>query len=94
MTLFVDGLGPVTPAPATGAIAAAPALPLTPGVAAVDSNASAIPVSTLSIPGTITGVSQVQFQLPKGLPAGSYAFSPTLNGAPLRERLIIVWMRP
>jgi hypothetical protein len=50
--------------------------------------------STLSLPGTITGVSQAQFQLPQNLSAGPYAFGPTLDGAPLRERFVVVWARP
>jgi uncharacterized protein (TIGR03437 family) len=94
VTLFVDGIGPVTPALATGAIAAAPPIALTPGLSAVDSNDSPIPVSTLTVPGAITGVAQVQFRLPQSLSAGTYAFSPDLNGDPLRERLVVVWTRP
>jgi len=94
VTVFVDGLGPVTPALATGAIAAAPPIPLTPGFAGFNGDESPVPVSTLSLPGAITGVSQVQFQLPQGLSAGPYAFGPTLNGAPLRERFVVVWARP
>ena len=94
VTVFVDGLGPVTPALATGAIAAAPPLPLTPAFVALDDGNSPVPTSTLSLPGAITGVSQLQFQLPQSLGAGPYAFGPTLDGAPLRERLIVVWARP
>jgi uncharacterized protein (TIGR03437 family) len=93
VTVFVDGLGPVTPALATGAIAAGPPVPLTPAFAAFDDSDAPIPTSTLSLPGAITGVSQVQFQLPQGLSAGPYAFRPTLDGAPLRERFVVVWTR-
>jgi uncharacterized protein (TIGR03437 family) len=93
VTVFVNGLGPVTPALATGEIATAPPIPLTPGLAAFNADDSPVPTSTLSLPGAITGVSQVQFQLPQALSAGPYAFGPTLDGAPLRERFIVVWTR-
>ena len=93
VTLFVDGLGPVMPALATGAIAAAPAVALTPGVVGVDNNGD-IGSSTLSLPGAITGVAQWQLQLSTGLPAGPYDVAPFLGGVPLRERLILIWVRP
>jgi uncharacterized protein (TIGR03437 family) len=95
VTVFLDGLGPVTPALATGTIAAAPPVALAPGVAALDSNPAPITSTTLSLPGAITGVAQLQLQLPKGLAsAGPYSVTPTLAGTPLRERLILVWTRP
>ena len=91
VTLFIDGLGPVIPALATGAIAAAPAVALTPGVVGVDSN-GVIGSATLTVPGAITGVAEWQLQLPIGLPAGPYYVAPSLNSASLRERLIVVWV--
>ena len=94
VTILIDGLGPVTPALLTGTIAAAPPVALTPGVVVLDPNLAPIPSTTLSIPGAIAGVAQVQVQLPKGLSLGPYALTPTLAGTPLRERLILVWTRP
>jgi len=94
VTLFVDGLGPVMPALATGAIAAAPAVTLTPGIAGVDDSNGVIGSTTLTLPGAITGLAQWQLQLPTGLPAGRYDIAPFLGGVPLRERLILVWVRP
>jgi len=93
VTVFVDGLGPVTPALTTGAIAAAAPVALTPSVVATNSGA-VLTTSTLSVPGAITGVAQLQLKLPKGLPAGPYLVVPTLEGTPLRLRLILVWTRP
>jgi uncharacterized protein (TIGR03437 family) len=91
VTILIDGLGPVTPALATGTIAAAPPVSLTPGVVVLDPDLAS---TTLSVPGAITGVAQVQFQLPNGLALGPYAVTPTLAGTPLRERLILIWTRP
>jgi len=93
VTVFVNGLGTVTPTLATGAIAVAPAVALSPAVTGVDSNGTIVS-TTLSLPGAITGVAQWQLQLPPGLPAGPYAVSPLLDGMALRERLILVWTRP
>lgn len=94
VTIFLDGLGPVTPAQATGAIVPAPPVPLAPGVTALDPNLQPVVSTSLSLPGAITGVAQLQLQLPNGLSPGPYAVTPTLAGTPLRERLILVWTRP
>ena len=92
VTVFLNGLGPVTPALATGAIAVAPPSPLTPGVVAVTNNI--VPSTTLSLPGAITGVAQLRLQLPQGLPSGPYFLAVMLDDTPLRERGILVWTRP
>jgi uncharacterized protein (TIGR03437 family) len=94
VTVFLDGLGPVTPGLTTGAIAPAPPVPLAPGVTVLDPNLQPVVSTTLSLPGSITGAAQIQLQLPKSLSPGPYAVTPTLAGTPLRERLIVVWTRP
>jgi uncharacterized protein (TIGR03437 family) len=95
VTIFADGLGPVVPALATGAIAAAPAVALTPAVvAASPADGSIIPSSTLSVPGAITGAVQVQLKLPASLSAGPFGVATALDGTPLREQSIFVWARP
>jgi uncharacterized protein (TIGR03437 family) len=94
VTVFLDGLGPVTPPLATGAIATAPPVTLIPGVVAEDFNLGPLTSTTLSLPGAITGVAQLRLQLPRGLPLGPYSVAPMLDGKPLRERLILVWTRP
>jgi hypothetical protein len=50
--------------------------------------------TTLSSPGAITGVAQLQLPLPKGLPPGPYLVAPTSAGTLLRVRLILIWTRP
>ncbi len=93
VTVFVDGLGPVTPALATGAIAAAP-LKLTPGVDVADSTLAPLSATTRSLPGAITGVAQVQVLLPPvSGPVAPFVTTPTVNGNDLRERLILIWVR-
>ncbi|HUB31505.1 MAG TPA: SBBP repeat-containing protein [Bryobacteraceae bacterium] len=93
VTFFVDGLGPVTPALATGAIATA-ALKLTPAVAVLDSSLAPVRSTTRSLPGSITGVAQVQVLLPAvSGPTAPYAFTPKVNGTGFRERLLVVWVR-
>src|SRR5579863_4472034 len=79
VTLFLDGLGPVAPAQATGAIVPAPPVALAPGVTALDSNLNPIVSTTLSLPGSITGVAQMQLQLPKTLAPGPYLVTPDLG---------------
>jgi uncharacterized protein (TIGR03437 family) len=94
VTLYVDGLGQVTPALTTGAIAPSPAVAITPGVDLLVPGSSSPTVTTLSVPGSISGVAQVQLQLPTGLAAGAYQFVPSVAGMVMRERLVIVWVRP
>ncbi len=96
VTVFLNDLGPLTPALATGALAPAPPVPLSPAVAAFfGANNDTLPSSTLSIPGWTTGVAQVRLLLPKNLsPAGPLLIAPTLDGTPLRERLIFIWTKP
>src|SRR5450432_105144 len=94
VTLFVNGLGSVTPALTTGAIAPAPPEALTPGID-IATNSAALPSATLTVPGVITGVSQVQVHLPQGLPPNQPAFLvPTDSGTVLRERGILIWVKP
>jgi uncharacterized protein (TIGR03437 family) len=94
VTVFVNGLDPGTPPLATGAIAAAPAVPLAPGVVASDPLLSPGDSTTLSVPGSITGVAQLRLQLPQGLRPGPYSVAVLAEGTLLRERLILVWTRP
>ena len=93
VTVFLNGLDPVSPTLATGAIAAAPPVPLTPGVVAFDPLLSPGDSTTLSVPGSVTGVAQMRLQLPQGLRPGPYAVAVLIDGTLLRERLIVVWTR-
>ncbi len=92
VTLFVDGLGQVTPPLTTGSIAQA-AIAITPGVDLSSPGSPSLTVATLTVPGSISGVAQVQVQLPKGLATGAYQLVPSVGGVVMRERLMIVWVR-
>jgi uncharacterized protein (TIGR03437 family) len=95
VTVFLDGLGPVTPALATGAIAQSPPVTLTPGVDVRDGNLAPVISATRSVPGSIAGVAQVQLQLPPGSgPLAPFQVTPSVAGITFRERLILVWTRP
>jgi uncharacterized protein (TIGR03437 family) len=94
VTIFVDGLGPVTPALMTGTIAAAPPVRLTPGVDVLDPNLAPISSTTTSVPGSISGVAQVRLQVPRGSgPLTPVALTPTVPGNTFRERLVLIWTR-
>ena len=94
VTVFLDGLGQVTPSLATGAIAQAPPVTLTPGVDAVDSNLAPVVSTTGSLPGSITGVAQVELKLPRSSgPLAPFPVRLTVVGKTLRVRLILIWMR-
>jgi uncharacterized protein (TIGR03437 family) len=95
VTLLVDGLGQVSPALATGVKATAPAATLTPGVDALLSNAVPIPMVTATIPGVLSGVNAVQFQVPPVVgPLSPVTIAPKVLGKPLRVRLVVIWARP
>jgi uncharacterized protein (TIGR03437 family) len=93
VTVFVNGLGQVAPALLTGMITQAPPVALTPGVDLLDPNLSPIVSTTSTVPGSISGVAQLQFPLPKGLTAGPYYVTPSVGGVTFRERLFVIWMR-
>lgn len=89
ITVFLGGFGPVTPALETGAIAKRPPVTLTPSLDPGPFTGTTV-IATKSLPGSITGVAQVQLQ------AGGQAallIDPKLAGTPLRERVILVWIR-
>jgi uncharacterized protein (TIGR03437 family) len=96
VTLFLNGLGQVTPVLATGSITQSPAVALMPSVDAVDAFLSPVSTTTQSAPGSITGVAQLQFQAPvaPGPGMAGSVITPSLMGKNLRERLIVVWTRP
>jgi uncharacterized protein (TIGR03437 family) len=95
VTVFANGLGQVSPALATGAVAAASPVALTPGVDIAVPGLAPMFSQTWSVPGSINGVAQVRFQVPKGTSSpAAFAVVPTLAGVVLRERLILVWTKP
>ncbi len=93
VTIFLNGLGPVTPAQTTGAISAAPAVALTPAVNPNASEYTDVPVTALAtttVPGSISGVAQVRLQLPPSVNT-IIAVKITLAGAPTREPVVLIW---
>jgi len=95
VTLFANGLGQLTPALTTGTVAAAPAVTLAPGVNILEPNNSPLKTTTMTLPGALDGVEQVQFQAPasSASTAPYSSVTPTLLGVNLRERLALIWVR-
>jgi uncharacterized protein (TIGR03437 family) len=89
VTIFVNGLGTVSPAQTTGAIASAPPVALSPAVDVGQQLQS----TTTTTPGSITGVAQVQVQL-RPTASGVQSLLPTLGGVPLPEQPLIIWTSP
>jgi len=89
VTIFLGGFGPAAPALATGAIANGTAVALSPSLDPGPFTGTTV-IATKSLPGSITGVAQVQLQA-----GGQTALlnGPTLAGTPLRERVILIWTR-
>jgi uncharacterized protein (TIGR03437 family) len=95
VTVFVNGMGQVTPALTTGAIAMPPAVQLSPGVTAVDDDGPNLAVATLTVPSAVEGIAQVQLQVPNvSPPLGAVTLVPALSGTVMRERVILIWEAP
>jgi uncharacterized protein (TIGR03437 family) len=92
VTVFLNGFGPATPALATGAIAKSPAVDLAPSLDPGPFTGTTV-IATKSLPGSITGVAQVQLQAGGGEGRNLLLDEPTLSGVPLRERRIVIWTR-
>lgn len=89
VTVFLNGFGPATPPLATGVIAPGPATAVTPALDAGPLTGT-ITLATKSLPGAITGVTQVQVQS-----GGQTTLfnGPSLAAIPTRERVILIWIR-
>jgi uncharacterized protein (TIGR03437 family) len=94
VTLFMNGAGQFTPALRTGIVAAPPPVTLTPGMVILGPNLSPLKTTTQTLPGSLEGVEQIQLLAPAS-PASTtpFAFTPTLQGVDLRERLALIWVR-
>ena len=93
VTVFVNGLGQGTPALSTGAIEPSPAVPQTPVSFAAGLNLNGITTTTTTVPGAISGIAQVQFQVPASAAGDVYQIVPSLQGTVMHERLVLVWIR-
>jgi len=89
VTVFLGGMGQVSPAPATGEITQGPAVNLTPSLDPGSFTGTTV-IATQSLPGSITGVAQVPV---RGGSLSQLLIDPTFGGTPLRERVILVWMK-
>jgi uncharacterized protein (TIGR03437 family) len=89
VTVFVNGFGATTPALPTGAIVQNPAVKLEPSIDPGNFTGT-VALATKSLPGSISGVAQVQLQ--PGNPI-TLLNGASLAGVPLRERVIVIWTR-
>lgn len=93
VTIFLNGLGLTAPVQTTGAISGAPAVPLTPAVQISGASTQVVAIATTTAPGSISGVAQVQLQLPPSVSTTTITLRITLAGMPPREQALI-WTRP
>jgi uncharacterized protein (TIGR03437 family) len=92
VTVFLNGFGVVVPALATGAIAPSPAVSLAPSLNPGSFTGTTL-IAMTSVPGSITGLAQVQLQDGGGGGQNVLLNGPSLAGTPLRERVILIWTR-
>jgi uncharacterized protein (TIGR03437 family) len=90
VTLFLDGLGVTSPAQATGAVNPSPGEPL--NLPVVASNGLTA-VSASALPDSISGVWQVNIQIPANQPSGGTQTSLTAGGVPVRDANLILWVQ-
>ncbi len=89
VTVLLGGFGVTTPSMATGTIVAGPPVPLAPSLDPGPFTGTQT-MATESLPGTISGVAQVQL---RGGALQQLLIDPALGGVPLRERVIVIWTR-
>jgi uncharacterized protein (TIGR03437 family) len=92
ITLYLDGLGQVSPAQSTGAITPGPSVEITPAIS-TNSSPLTTAIATTTAPGLLTGLTAVKVQLPSSGPAGALNIALLLGNATLRERTVMVWTR-
>ena len=91
VTIYVDGLGQVTPAQSTGAITPAPAVNIAPALSVtLPSTASVI---TATVPGVLSGITAAKVQLPAGIKGPVLSLRLSVGGVAMREQ-VLVWIRP
>jgi uncharacterized protein (TIGR03437 family) len=91
VTLFLDGLGVTSPAQVTGAISPSPGTVLNSPV--VTANGGITVVSVTALPGSISGIWQVNLQIPANEPSGGNVVSLSAGSVPVRDVYLILWVK-
>jgi uncharacterized protein (TIGR03437 family) len=91
VTLFLDGLGVTSPAQVTGAISPNPGPTLS--SPAITANGGVTVVSVTALPGSISGIWQVNLQIPAKATAGGNQVSLSAGSVPVRDANLIVWVQ-
>jgi uncharacterized protein (TIGR03437 family) len=89
--IFLAGLGVTAPAPVTGSINPSPGTPLNLPITLGGSLAATV-VSAIALPGSISGVWQVDVRMPANL-AGAVPVSLFVDSVPVRDTNLAIWMR-
>jgi uncharacterized protein (TIGR03437 family) len=89
--LFLAGLGITDPSPVTGSINPSPGIPLNLPIT-VGNNLAATVVSATELPGSISGVWQVDIRTPTNQ-AGALAITLSVDSVPVRETKLAIWTR-
>lgn len=90
-TIFLNGMGVVTPGQSTGVAATAPAQALTPALADADGQ---VVIATTTVPRDLASVAQAQVKLAPQGSSTAVLLAPALDGAPLRVSPLFIWIRP
>ena len=88
--IFLAGLGVTVPAPVTGAVNPNPGIPLNLPIAFGGGLAATV-VSAVALPGSISGVWQVDVRMPAN--RGTVPVSLFVDSVPVRDTNLAIWMR-
>jgi uncharacterized protein (TIGR03437 family) len=89
--IFLAGLGVTVPAPVTGSINLSPGTPLNLPIT-FGSGLAAMVVSAIALPGSISGVWQVDVRMPAN-EAGAIPISLSVDSVPVRDTNLTIWTR-
>jgi uncharacterized protein (TIGR03437 family) len=88
--IFLAGLGVTVPAPVTGSVNPSPGIPLNLPITFGGGLAAAV-VSAVALPGSISGVWQVDIRMPGD--TGAVPVSLFVDSVPVRDTNLTIWMR-
>jgi uncharacterized protein (TIGR03437 family) len=91
VTMFLDRLGVTSPAQVTGMISPNPGPLLVSPV--ITANGGIAIASVSAVPGAISGVWQVNLQIPANEPAGGNQVSLSAGSVPVRDAGLVVWVK-